>query len=325
MVFKGLLILGGWSVSYLLVLLVGTQSIPGAILTLLLLTVTSLAAQLGLMHDASHHCITISRWPNYLFRMTLTVMGGSAILWYQNHVVAHHSETNISGRDPDIDSFSTLRFHEGEVWHFWHRWQHWYALPLYASKALFWVWGSDLLALIGNPYKFHGRQRILFMLELLFSRASHILFFLVLPYWVVGSWAPVLVGYVSFMLLFGASMTLIFTLAHITDVQAFHSAGPKPKADWALHQVHTTSDFSVNNRLLTWFIGGLNYQIEHHIFPNISHLHYPKIQPLVKNYCKERGVPYYEYPSVWQATRGHFRQLRRLSVKPNPALTKNCT
>ena len=316
MVQKGLLIVSAWCASYLLVLFYGTGSISGAAGTLFLLTLTSLAVQLGVMHDASHHCITLSRWPNILFRWTLTTMGGSSMLWYQNHVVSHHGHTNIPGRDPDIDSYSLLRFHEADTLRFWHRWQHWYALPLYSLKALFWVWGSDFVEVFTNSYGLPSRRRLLFILELLVSRASHAFFFLYLPYQVVGQWAPVLFGYVAFMLTFGAAMTTIFILAHITDVQAFLPGGRKPHADWALHQLETTSDFSVHNRLLTWFIGGLNFQIEHHIFPNISHLHYPKIQPIVKRYCKELDITYFEFPSVWSALCAHFRQLRRLSTEP---------
>lgn len=316
MVAKGLLIVGGFCGCYALTLFWGSTSILAAVISLSLLTLAALAVQLGVMHDASHHCITTVRWINILFRMTLTAMGGSSILWYQNHVVAHHSETNIPGSDPDIDSFGLMRFHEADRWHAWHRWQHLYALPLYSLKALFWVWVSDFIELYTNSYKLSGRRRALFHLELALSRISHAFFFLYLPFLVVGSWTPVLIGYVAFMMAFGATMTVVFILAHITDVQAFMPEGRRPHSDWARHQLETTSDFSVHNHALTWLIGGLNFQIEHHIFPNISHLHYHKIQPVVKNYCEECGITYHEYPNMFTAIRAHFHQLRRFGKKP---------
>jgi len=320
MLCKTLSILGAWCCSYALVLLWGTESVLGAAITLSILTFTSLTVQLAVMHDASHYCITAARWPNTLFRWSLTAMGGSSMLWYKNHVVAHHGQTNIPGHDPDIDSFGLLRFHHDDAWHFWHRWQHWYAFPLYSLKALFWVWVSDFIELFANAYHFKGRERALFVFELLASRASHVLLFLVAPYYILGSWQPVLLGYVAFMLAFGGTMTTIFILAHITDVQAFLPKGRTAHTDWARHQLETTSDFSVNNKVLGWLIGGLNFQVEHHIFPNISHLHYGIIQPVVKRYCQEHGITYHEFPNVRSALFAHFHQLRRFSRrKPQAA------
>lgn len=321
MVFKSLAIFGIWCLAYLLLLLFGMGSVPAAVATILFLVLASLALQLGVMHDASHYSITNTRWPNTLLRLTLPLMGGSSTLWYRNHVVAHHSHANIEGHDPDIQTAGLLRLHEKAPWHFWHRWQHLYAIPLYALHALQWVWWSDGVALITNSHNLSGSKRALLALELALSRISHIVLFLFIPYLILGLWLPVLAGYLSFMLLFGGTMTIIFALAHIADVQEFFAEKRGHTDDWALHQLRTTSDFSVGNGLLTCLIGGLNFQVEHHIFPKLSHLHLAKIQPLVREYCREKGVAYHEFPSVWSALRAHLRQLWRFSSAPVPCRT----
>lgn len=317
MVFKSLAIVGTWCLAYLLLLLFGMASVPAAIATLLFLALASLALQLGVMHDASHYAITNARWPNTLLRLTLPLIGGSSVIWYRNHVVAHHSHSNIEGHDPDINTAGLLRFHDQAPWHFWNRWQHLYAIPLYALHALQWVWWSDAVALITNSHHLSGGKRALLFLELVLSRLSHIVLFLVVPYLILGSWLPVLAGYFAFMLLFGGAMTVIFALAHIADVQEFMTEKRSQSDDWALHQLRTTSDFSVGNGLLTFLIGGLNFQVEHHIFPKLSHLHLAKIQPLVREYCREKGVPYHEFPSVWSALCAHLRQLKRCAQAPS--------
>lgn len=316
MLVKSALIILFWASCYALFLTYGAATILGAAGTLTLLAASTLLVQLGVMHDASHYSIVQKRWPNTLLRMTLTLMGGSSILWFHNHVVMHHGHTNIPGSDPDIETMGTIRFHDEDPWCRWHRWQHWYALPLYSLMALTWIWMDDFLVLVSRNRPVRGRRLLLFVLELLVSRASHMVLFLIVPYLLVGSWLAVLLGYLIFWMAFGLAMTMIFTLAHITEVQDFLPDGRPPETDWALHQLATTANFSVKNDFMTWAIGGLNFQIEHHIFPNISHRHYRKVHEIVKAYCADRGVPYHEFPTFWQAAVAHFRHLKRLSQRP---------
>jgi len=316
MVAKAVFVLGAWALIYTGLLAFGPQSLPVAIVGILLLVVATLGVELGIMHDASHRAIFHGTLPNKLLGMTLTLAGGSSILWYQQHVIRHHSYTNMPGKDPDIDSDGVFRFRDGDPWRPWHRWQHIYALPLYALIALRWVWVDDFRHTLKNTFSLKPKSRFALVGELILSRVSHITLFFVIPYYVVGSFLPVLVFYLIHWMLFGVSMAVIFQLAHVTDVQVFPEARNKSGDDWAIHQLATTANFAVKNRFLTHLIGGLNYQVEHHIFNRFSHLHYPKIQPIVKKYCEEHGAPYFEYPTVMSAVKAHFGHLRRLAQRP---------
>ena len=86
------------------------------------------------------------------------------------------------------------------------------------------------------------------------------------------------------------------------------------ESDWAVHQVQTTVDFGQGNRLLSWYIGGLNFQIEHHLFPHICHIHYPALAPVVADTCKEYGLRYTAQPTFRAGLVSHFRWLRRMGM-----------
>ena len=88
------------------------------------------------------------------------------------------------------------------------------------------------------------------------------------------------------------------------------------KNTWAIHQLKTTVNFACNNKLVNWFTGGLNHQVEHHVFPNISHIHYNKIAEIVKNTAKEFNLPYNEFKTTKDAIIAHFKYLRLMGVKP---------
>jgi linoleoyl-CoA desaturase len=319
MLSKAALVLGLWGISYAGLLAFGPGSLIATIVGVFSLLFFSLAIELGVMHDASHRSVSKNSLVNRLLSMALTLLGGSSILWFHKHVIHHHCYTNIPGSDPDIYSGGIFRFHDGDPWRPWHRWQYLYALPLYTMLALRWVWIDDFLDTLHNTYGLKGRRFLNLTGELVLARASHITLFFVLPYLASGSILWVLSIYLVHWLLLGVSVSIIFQLAHVTDVQAFPLEDMKPGDDWALHQLATTADFAVGNRFLTWFIGGLNFQVEHHIFPRISHLHYPLVQEIVARYCKEHGIPYHAYPSFFSAVSAHFGHLKRLAVRPGEA------
>jgi linoleoyl-CoA desaturase len=83
--------------------------------------------------------------------------------------------------------------------------------------------------------------------------------------------------------------------------------------EWAIHQLKTTANFATGNRFISWWVGGLNYQIEHHLFPRISHIHYPAISAIIRNACAEFNIPYLEHPHMRLAIASHVRHLRSLS------------
>ena len=135
------------------------------------------------------------------------------------------------------------------------------------------------------------------------------------------AWWEILVGFFIMHYTAGVLLGLIFQLAHM--VEDAHMPLPDEtgtmKNTWAIHQLHTTVNFSTKSRLMNWYTGGLNHQVEHHIFPHISHIHYTNISKIVKETANEFNLPYFEYKTTRKAIKAHFNHLRAMSMKPSIA------
>jgi linoleoyl-CoA desaturase len=147
---------------------------------------------------------------------------------------------------------------------------------------------------------------------------------IVLPIFIGGiSWWKVLLGFAVMHYVAGLILSIVFQLAHIVE----ETDNPMPNElgemenTWAIHQLYTTANFAPKNRFVNWFTGGLNYQIEHHIFPNISHVHYKKISEIVKQTAQEHNLPYHEFRTMRGAIAAHFKHLKELGMKPEPVMS----
>ena len=116
----------------------------------------------------------------------------------------------------------------------------------------------------------------------------------------------------------GFVLAIIFQPAHVNEQTEF----PEPddensiQENWAIHQLHTTANFSNKSRFFSWYVGALNFQVEHHLFPNICHVHYKKISEIIRKTAKEFELPYNRYRTFIDALIGHYNMLKRLSAKP---------
>ena len=112
----------------------------------------------------------------------------------------------------------------------------------------------------------------------------------------------------------GLILSVVFQLAHV--VEEAHFPVPDEKGnienEWAIHQMETTADFSRKSWLITYYVGGLNYQTEHHLFPRICHVHYPKLAPIVEATAKEFGVPYIYNETFITALKSHMSVISKL-------------
>lgn len=303
------IIFGGWLVFYIMFLILGSQWSLAAILLTLPWTLAMLTLQLGVMHDASHGSASNMEWLNTLLTLSIAFLGGSSILWIKQHCQAHHSFTNVYGRDHDIDTNGLLRVHPQQELKWHHRYQHIYAWLLYPLFLLNWVWWADFRDIIRNTYSLSPALLRKALLESVAVKIWHVFLFLLVPYYFFANiWLVIGCYLLSFMLM-GFLMVVVFQLAHISNLQELPGDGENSQNDWVKRQTETTVNFATDNALLTWLIGGLNFQIEHHIFPNLNHINYPKIQHLVRDYCKRAGVRYESYPSVWAAVKGHQQHL----------------
>jgi linoleoyl-CoA desaturase len=316
--FKAAVILLAFVFFYtLLVFLAETwwQAVPLSILLALV------AAGIGfnIMHDGGHGACSRFGFVNRFMARCLDVIGGSSYLWHLKHTVLHHSCPNISGYDTDISLGKLARFTPGQPLYAYQRWQHWYVWLMYGALAIKWHFYDDFRALLTGTIGPHRIPRprnwdlaVLIAYKVIFFSLAFGVPLLIHPLWVV------VLCYSLFAVVLGLTLSVVFQLAHCVEEAEFpilsEGATDVDKA-WAVHQVETTVDFCRGNRVITWLLGGLNYQIEHHLFPTICHSNYPAISVLVKETCHDFRIPYKEHPTFWAGMRSHFRWLRRMGAQ----------
>ncbi|MCB0769960.1 MAG: acyl-CoA desaturase [Flavobacteriales bacterium] len=278
---------------------------------------------MSVMHDGVHGSASRHTWVNDLMGASMYLMGSSVLTWRIQHNGAHHTHTNIDQVDGDLDSRGLLRFSEHATLKPVHRFQHMHAFFFYgfltitklavdfATLAAFNKDGSTA-AQKADP----KRE----MIKLIVLKVVYIAVFIVVPLVFSGFlWWQVLLGF--FVMHFVASVILgtVFQLAHIVEgtVQPMPDIQGVIPNDWTVHEMMTTSDFARNSRLLTWFTGGLNHQIEHHLFPHVCHVHYRRIAPIVERTAREHGVPYNNIPTFGAALASHVRRMKQLGRPAN--------
>lgn len=292
---------------------------PGTALSLTLCGVLGIVfAGIGfnVMHDGAHGSFSKHTWLNNIMGHSLNAMGGDVHLWKTKHNMVHHSFTNIEGIDDDIDIQPFMRLHAEQKRHWAHRFQHIYGFFLYAINYSLWVFYFDFKKYfsmkIGDTKirKYKPMEHVSFWA----TKLTYIFLFLVLPMVKLGV-GPTLLGYSVLTVVCGLVIAIVFQLAHVVEETSFPMPdAPKGKmeTEWAVHQINTTSNFAVSNPIVHWYTGGLNHQVEHHLFPRISHIHYPALNKIVKETCAQFGITYNEHRTVYQAVRSHVVHLKNV-------------
>lgn len=270
----------------------------------------------NIMHDGGHRAYSERPAVNRAMALMLDVIGGSSYVWHWKHNVHHHANPNVAGLDVDIDIQPFVRLSPEQRWRPWHRFQHLYTWALYALLTAKWHFlddfkdvatgrigtqrfprpkGGDLLVFLGGKLVFFGWA---FVVPVLFH-----------PLW------KVLAVYFAVSVVVSLVMALTFQGAHCVVGAAF-PAEDAAKTEWAAHQARTSLDFAPRHPLWTWYLGGLNYQLEHHLFPRVSHVHYPALAPIVREVCEAHGVPYQVMPTVGATLASHGRWLAEMGRAP---------
>lgn len=276
----------------------------------------------SVMHDAHHGTYSPNKKINRLMGSILEIIGGYTVTWKIQHNVLHHTYTNVAGLDDDLDSIKLLRFSPRQPRYWFHKYQYLYAWLFYMNMTLFWMTAKDFIQAV--RYKQHDllvKQhlplgRALFLITL--YKIFYYSYIIVLPILFSGMpWYFVLFGFLLMHFTAGLFLSCIFQPSHIVETSKFaeptESSNKKEMEDsWAIHEVANTTDFAPNKPFLSWFIGGLNYQIEHHLFTGISHVHYKEIAPIVKATAEEFGIPYNVQPTFRKALGDHLRMLIKL-------------
>jgi linoleoyl-CoA desaturase len=312
---KSAIILTGY-ISCYIALVFFTSNIWSALLIGFLLSQFYVMIGFNIQHDANHN--SYSKYPliNKIFGFSLDLLGASSELWRQAHNFLHHTYTNIDNIDSDMETFSLLRLNPHQERKPWHRFQHLYFIFIYSLLSFHWIYLSDFQKLITGKIGNYKLSKISFnkVFLLITFKIIYIFYSLILPCFVYPI-SYVLIANFLILALAGFNLSIVFNLAHITENNEFPLYNDKYciQDEWAIHQIKTTANFAINNSFLTWYLGGLNYQIEHHIFPRISHIHYPKISKIVEQTCQEFNLEYFHYPTIQSAIAGHIQHLKNLN------------
>jgi linoleoyl-CoA desaturase len=303
-----------------LILLVTPMAPLFVILSSLLFGFVLACIGFNIMHDANHGSYSSRKWVNETLGLTLNALGGNCFIWKQKHNIIHHTYTNIDGMDDDIAKSPFIRMCDSQVWVPAHRVQHFYTPVLYAFSSMIWILFQDFEKYFRKKIVDRPLSRMSVSEHLIFwlSKLLYLLFYVAIPIFVMG-WQSWLLFFLCMNIGLGFTLSIVFQLAHVIEETTFDSANGDAKQienEWAIHQVITTADFSPNNKIVSWFVGGLNYQIEHHLFPRISHVHYPALSRLVRSECLAYQLPYNALPSFTAAVNSHFRFIRKLGRKP---------
>ncbi|MES2628767.1 MAG: acyl-CoA desaturase [Bacteroidota bacterium] len=268
----------------------------------------------NVMHEGAHGSFSSRKWVNDMMSHSLEFMGGSSYMWKQKHNMNHHAYTNIEGLDDDIDIKPWIRTNNNQPRRWYHRYQHIYWVLLYGFTYFIWVFSQDFQKyftrkIADTPLKkMKTKDHVIFWS----SKILYVFTFLIIPMFMLGFW-PTVIGYAIISFTCGWVIAVVFQLAHLIEDSSFpmpDANSNKIEQEWTIHQLTTTANFSTRNKITSWFTGGLNFQIEHHLFPKINHVHYPAISKLVKEVCEEFNVTYMEYPSVLSALRSHVGYLK---------------
>lgn len=314
--FKALFFLGSFTAFYFMILL-GDFSIYFKLVLAVLLGMFGAFVGFNICHDAIHKSFSKNALVNKSFSFLFSLIGASAYVWSICHNIVHHTYTNISGHDEDIDvAPGLIRFCEKEPVNKIQRYQHFYAFGLYSLAMLSWVFRKDYKKFfqtkIGCQVANHPRIEYF---NLFFFKFLYYFLFIILPFIVLDlPWWQFLIGFLTMQFAQGLVLGLVFQLAHVVEGTNFPHPNEEGNIEeaWAAHQMMTTANFSVNSKVAAFFCGGLNRQIEHHLFPKICHIHYPAIGKIVRETALEFDLPYIENSTFLIALGSHYRMLRKL-------------
>lgn len=277
---------------------------------------------MSVMHDANHGAYSKHKIINIILGRVIDIVGGNATNWKIQHNLLHHTFTNINDIDGDIDAGILMRFNKNQKWYKFHKYQHLYAWALYGLMTIQWMTYKDFYQMIQfrnqNLDKtvkrtFWKEYTLMVLLKMVYYTYMVVLPIIFLPF----AWWQVILFVLLMQFTTGFTLATTFQLAHVMPKIEF----PTPtientlEENWMVHQLKTTTDFAQNSKLLSWYIGGLNFQVEHHLFPNICHIHYKKIAKIVEETTTEYGIIYNKIPTMYQALKEHTKLLKELGNK----------
>ena len=318
MVFKTIFMLSLYFIPYVLII-TGGLSLIGMWICSLIMGLGLAGIGMSVMHDANHGAYSSNETINKLISHSLSIVGGDNKNWKTQHNFLHHTYTNIYNHDKDIDNRIIMRFSPAGEWEKIQKFQVFYIFIFYSIMSLYWTTAKDFFQYFQFIKEGHIREsklaRVKSFITILFWKAIYWGYIIAAPIILLDlNLGQVLLGFLSLHLVAGLILSIVFQLAHVVEGAQF----PIPddngciENEWAIHQLSTTADFARDNKLITFYVGGLNFQAIHHLFPQICHVHYPKIAPIVERTAKEFNVTYLYNISIRSALLSHIRLISKL-------------
>lgn len=271
----------------------------------------------SVMHDALHGSYSKNKTLNWLASISATLVGVDSKVWQIQHNVIHHTYTNVEDTDEDILPRFVFRFSENQPKMWFHRYQHLYAPIFYCVPLLEWITTKDFIKIFDyKSLEFikKGKEFRIELASVILRKIIYYILFLALPIYMIQ--APIMTTIIMIIIshaVTGIMLASIFQTAHVLpNTEMIKVESDQIEKSWAAHQLFTTSNYGMNNKILTWFVGGLNFQVEHHLFPDICHIHYPKIAKIVKETTGEFNLPYLYHTSFRAALLGHYQHLKAM-------------
>lgn len=315
MYIKTVLVLAWTILSYSLLLFSGLH-LAGLLAVAVSMSMALNAVGFNIMHDAVHGAYSDRPAVNRIMGLFMDLIGGSSYFWYWKHNYLHHSYPNITGHDDDIEAGIFARFSPHQKRYSFHRFQHIYIWFLYGFLAIKWHLFDDFFTFFTKKINNH-RVKAPSVSDTVIFFSGKALFF-TFAFIIPSLFYPVIyvvLFYVLIAFLQGVQMSVVLQLAHCNESAEFPVQDRDTSSldtSWVVHQLRTTADFGRSNFFLRWYVGGLNFQVEHHLFPRICHINYPAISRIVENTCREYNVPYYAYDSFISGVRSHYQWIRHM-------------
>lgn len=316
---KSFVMLGLYLIPFI-ILLFFEQSPWLALIWVVLMGIGEAGIGMSVMHDAVHGAYSNKKWVNRLVGSSMYILGSNTINWKIQHNMNHHSFTNIYGQDPDISTKAVIRLSDHAPLKKYHKFQQFYAFPLYGLMTIlkfFGEFGSFLGYNREGLIKRMNANPTLELVKLIITKLIYLFIIIGLPLLLTefSIW-QILIGFMVMHLVAGMIMSTVFQMAHVVQgvYQPLPNDGIIP-SERLVHQLRATSDFGKKSGLLSWYIGGLDFQVEHHLFPNICHVHYAAIAPIVEQTAKEFGVTYNTNRTFAHAIVSHYKRLKELGTE----------
>ena len=319
MVFKTIVLLALFWGSYLLIMTAGF-SVEVMWGLCFIMGIGMAGIGFSVAHDALHGAYSSNKTVNNILGTFFDLLGANGYIWKITHNVIHHTYTNIHGHDEDLEVANFIRLSPHTEYKPIHRFQHILAFPAYSFATIFWWFVKDywyfLKPTIG-PYE-NKKHPINEWVKLVVTKIIVYTLYIVLPLLVLDiSWWQYLIGFLSMQLTAGLILGVIFQLAHVVESTTHPIPNEQNMIEnhWVIHEMLTTNNFARNNKLLSWYVGGLNFQLEHHLFPKICSIHYQAISPIVERITKDYGIPYNCNETFTEAIASHYRVLKKFGRK----------